>query len=196
MRNPLVLPKIRKLAGHGAGLQISPQRGSEMSGKLQGTPQNPSHICKTLVLPSYKGLNPDVFFVVNFRRSDSAASGKWTMPAITFLSIIDHECLQCLLGRLDFGHLFLPALMLTAGDIKDIYSFSKFIIGLSISTKPSDLSGTVFFLQFIPPVSTPCSVHLSHHWFQSNCGWLLGCQWLFTKISQHIKNMPYTLITY
>lgn len=98
------MPKIRKLAGHGAGLQISPQRGSEMSGK----PSKGHH--RTLVISARpwfylllnKGLNPDVFFVVN-RRSDSVAFGNEIMPAITFLSIIDHKCLQCLLGRLDLG---------------------------------------------------------------------------------------------
>ena len=156
MRNPLVLPKITKLAGHGAGLQISPQRGSEMSVK----PSKGHH--RTLVISARPwfyfllniGLNPDVFFVVN-RRSDSVAFGNEIMPAITFLSIIDHACLQCLLGHLDSGT-FSSCSMLTAEVTLKISILFRNSSSVSISTKPSDLSvGQSFSLcNSSPPVST------------------------------------------
>lgn len=47
---PTGLAKIRKLAGH--GLQISPQRALKCLGSQARDTTEPSHICKTLVLPS------------------------------------------------------------------------------------------------------------------------------------------------
>lgn len=198
MRNPLVLPKIRKLAGHGAGLQISPQRGSEMSGK----PSKGHH--RTLVISARpwfylllnKGLNPDVFFVVN-RRSDSVASGNESCPR-------SHSWVSLITSAFNVSWdvwtwaPFLPALMLTAGDIKDIYSFSKFIIGyrylqnhqiwvwdslLLFAIHPHQLAHTLLCPLEPPLVSKQL-------WMTS------GVSVTPKVISQHIKNMPYTLITY
>lgn len=115
MRNPLVLPKITKLAGDRAWITNQSSEGSEMSVKL-----SKGHH-KTLVISARSwfyflhniGLNPDVFFVVN-RCSDSVAFGNEIMPVITFLNITDHQCHWLVSWDIWIWAPFPPALMLTA----------------------------------------------------------------------------------
>ena len=155
MRNPLVLPKITKLAGHRAGLQISPQRGSETSVKL-----SKGHH-RTLVISARPwfylllniGLNPDVFFVVN-RCSDSVAFRNEIMPVITFLNITHHQCRWLVSWDVWTWAPFLPALTLTAEvtlKMSVLIWNSSLVIGI-YQTMRSEC-GTVFFSLYFTPTS-------------------------------------------
>lgn len=123
-------------------------------------------------------------------RSDSVASGNESCLAITFLSIIDHECLQCLLGRFGLGHLFF-LLLCSQVTLKISILFRNSSSVIDIYKTIRSECGTVFFsLQFIP---TSCFYTLlcplepplvsKQLWMTS------GVSVTPTVISQHIKNI-------
>lgn len=141
------------------------------------------------------GLNPDVFFVVN-RCSDSGCFWEWNHACDHILEYHWSSVpLACLLGHLDLGTFSSCSYAHSRSNIKDVWSYLKFIIGYQYLQNHQIWVWDSLFLFAIHPQQLAhtllCSLEPS---LVSKQLWMTsGVSVSLTVISQHIKNTLYTL---